>query len=157
MIHPDLDVYPKSLYNEIMEQILIIMQGASGSGKSTRAKELAQQYNAVVFGSDEFFIVDGVYKFNPKMLGLYHKKNQERTKLALQEGKSVIVDNTNTQKWEAKPYVQAAVELGVKVMFVRCDGQYKNIHGVPDEKVLQMRNRLEELTVEECLNAKSPF
>ena len=110
-----------------------------------------------IFGSDEFFYVDGVYKFNPKMLGVYHKKNLDRTVEALQNGQSVLVDNTNTQCWEAQPYVKAAVELGIKVMFVRCTGEYKNIHGVPDEKVIQMRNRLEELTIEKCLNAKRPF
>jgi predicted kinase len=140
-----------------MDQVLIIMQGASGSGKSTKAKELAPQYNAVIFGSDEFFYVDGVYKFNPKFLGLYHKKNLDRTVEALQNGQSVLVDNTNTQCWEAQPYVKAAVELGVEVIFVRCEGQYNNIHGVPPEKVVQMRNRLEELTIENCLNAKRPF
>jgi predicted kinase len=140
-----------------MEQVLVILQGASGSGKSTKAKELAKQYNAVVYGSDEFFYVDGVYKFDPTKLGFYHKKNQERTIKALENGVSVIVDNTNLEKWQAQPYVEAAVELGVEVIFVRCDGKYQNIHGVPPEKVEQMRNRLEELTVEGCLNSKSPF
>lgn len=137
--------------------MLIMMQGASGSGKSTVAKELAAQTGAVIYSTDELFIVNGEYKFNPKMLGIYHQKNIERTVAALKEGKDVIVDNTNTQRWECKPYVEAALQYGHEVKFVRCDGRYQNVHGVPSDKVEQMRNRLEDLTVENVLASKKPF
>lgn len=137
--------------------MLTLMQGASGSGKSTIAKELAAQTGAIIYSTDELFIVNGEYKFNPKMLGVNHKKNFERTVEALKTGKSVIVDNTNTQCWECKPYVEAALQYGHEVKFVRCEGRYQNVHDVPNDKVEQMRCRLEDLTVEKVLASKKPF
>lgn len=137
--------------------MLIMMQGASGSGKSTMAKQLQSIYNAVIYSTDELFIVDGEYKFKPELLGLNHKKNLDRTIKALEAGVTVIVDNTNTQRWECKPYVEAAIKLGHEIQFVRCSGQYQNVHGVPDFKVEQMRNRLEDLTIENVLASERPF
>jgi len=137
--------------------MMILMQGASGSGKSTVAKELAVVHNAVVYSTDDIFAETGTYIFNPKLLGINHRKNLDRTVEALKAGKNVIVDNTNTQRWECKPYVEAAIQLGHEVKFVRCEGNYKNVHGVPDDKVKQMRNRLEELTVENVMGSKKPF
>ncbi len=139
------------------EQVLIMMQGASGSGKSTLAKEIAPKYNAVIYSTDDLFFENGSYNFDVKKLGINHQKNLQRTVEALENGQSVLVDNTNTQAWECKGYVEAAVRLGIKVEFVRCDGKYKNIHGVPDNKVEQMRKRLETLTVEKVLASKKPF
>lgn len=137
--------------------MLIMMQGASGSGKSTKAKELGVELDAVVYSTDDIFAESGTYVFNPKLLGVNHKKNLDRTVEALKAGKNVIVDNTNTQAWECKPYVEAALELGVEIRFVRCTGNYQNIHGVPSYKVQQMRERLEDLTVESVMASKKPF
>jgi NEDD4-binding protein 2 len=54
---------------------------------------------------------ENVYKFNPKELGNAHQWNQQRTLDSLQKGITpIIVDNTNTQKWEAKFYVEQALE-----------------------------------------------
>jgi predicted kinase len=133
------------------------MQGASGSGKSTKAEELAVELDAVIYSTDDIFAESGTYIFNPKLLGVNHKKNLDRTIEALKAGKNVIVDNTNTQRWECKGYVEAALELGVEVRFHRCVGNYQNIHGVPSYKVQQMRDRLEDLTVESVMASKKPF
>ena len=137
--------------------MLIAMQGASGSGKSTKAKELSVQYDAVICSTDDIFAESGVYKFDAKLLGVNHKKNLDKAVGLLKSGKNVIVDNTNLQRWEVKPYVEAALAAGHEVMFVRCEGQYQNVHGVPDFKVEQMRGRMEDLTVESVLASKKPF
>jgi predicted kinase len=137
--------------------MLIVMQGPSGGGKSTKARELAPIYNAVICSTDDLFMENGVYNFQPDKLGLYHKKNLERATELLSQGISVIVDNTNIKCWQAKGYVQAALQYGHEVQFIRCNGQYVNIHGVPDKAVEDMRNGMEELTVESCLNSKTPW
>lgn len=137
--------------------MLIMMQGASGSGKSTVAKELAIEHDAVIYSTDELFVENGVYTFNPKMLGINHNKNLDRTVEALKAGKSVIVDNTNTQCWECKPYVESALQYRHEVKFVRCEGRYQNVHGVPTDKVEQMRTRLEDLSIEKVMASKKPF
>lgn len=142
--------------------ILIIMQGASGSGKSTMAKTIksileAVGVDVVIRSTDDQFEVDGVYKFDPSKIAVYHALNQKLVKGDLEWGRTVIVDNTNTQCWEAKPYVLMAQELGLEVRFVSCHGRFNNVHGVPPDKVEAMRNRCEPLSVEACLASKSPW
>lgn len=142
--------------------ILIIMQGASGSGKSTVAKTIKAMLEAAgksvkICSTDEQFEVDGVYKFDPSKIAAYHAINQKKCRYALEWDQSAIVDNTNTQAWEAKPYVQMAQELGVPVFFVPCHGRFNNEHGVPADKVDAMRQRLEPLSVQACLEAKAPW
>lgn len=143
-------------------QILAVMQGPSGGGKSTLAKQLKALLEALghtvrICSTDDQFNVDGVYKFDPTKLGAYHAINQKLAVEALERGESVIVDNTNLQRWEAKPYVEAAVRLDIPVSFHRCAGKFQNVHGVPDFKVDQMRAKLEDLTVESVMASKSPF
>lgn len=138
--------------------MLICLQGPSGGGKSTVAKELAIKHNAAIHSTDAFFINEaGDYRFDGKKLPVYHKMNQDRTWLALKEGKNVIVDNTNLRNYEVRPYVEAALKFGHDVQFIRVDGNYKNIHGVPDEKVKQMRANMEDLSIEAALKAKAPW
>lgn len=138
------------------KNILLLMQGHSGSGKSTLAEQfkkwfVASGQDTVILSTDDQFKVDGVYKFDPSKLGAYHAINQKLTVAALEDGKTVIVDNTNTCCWEAKPYVEAAQRLGISVFFHRADGNFQNLHGVPADKVEAMKKRLESLSVEACL------
>lgn len=96
---------------------LILMRGVSGSGKSTLAKELASRHEgSVILSTDDYFMVEGQYVFEPRMIGPNHAKNQERARKKMSEGvPCVIIDNTNTQAWEMKPYVKAAIEYGYQV------------------------------------------
>lgn len=142
--------------------ILIIMQGASGSGKSTLAEQFKAWFESLghivkICSTDKQFERDGVYKFDPSKIGVYHAINQKLCRQALEFGQTVIVDNTNTQAWEAKPYVQAAQELMIPVFFFRATGNYTNVHGVPSDKVEAMKARLEPLSVEACLASKAPW
>lgn len=145
-----------------MSNILAIMQGPSGSGKSTLAETIKAMLESLghfvkICSTDKQFEVDGVYKFDPSKIGLYHSINQKLCRAALEWGESVIVDNTNTQAWEAKPYVQMAQELGVPTFFFPCRGRWANVHDVPADKVEAMWQRLEPLSVKACLEAKAPW
>jgi len=142
--------------------ILLLMQGWSGSGKSTLAEIFKTWFTAVgqdvvICSTDDQFKVDGVYKFDPSKLGTYHAINLKLSVAAMEAGKTVIVDNTNTMAWESKGYVLAAVSRGIPVFFHRAEGNFQNTHGVPSDKVLQMKNRLEVLTVETVLASRSPW
>ena len=132
---------------------MVIMQGHSGSGKSTLAKVIAGVLDANVFSTDDFFIVDGKYVFNPAKLGTYHAMNQIAVERAVDRGENVIVDNTNIRKWEAAPYVKKGVDAGYTIKFVRATGNYQNTHGVPDEVIQRMKDNMEDLSVEGCLEA----
>jgi predicted kinase len=130
-------------------KILYITRGISGSGKSTLAKSLAPKEN--IFSTDDLFMVDGEYKFDPTKLGLYHKMNQERVEDAMIKGISPIVaDNTNTQSWEIQPYVKLADKHGYKVELKEPNTPWKfdskelarrNTHGVPEESIKKMIDR----------------
>lgn len=137
-------------------QTLIIMQGVPGSGKSTMAKAIRSGWEGpepiYLFSTDQFFYVEGEYKFDPSKLSEYHNLNQERTLYHLEQGDSVIVDNTNILRRHAKPYVVMAHVRNIPVVFVTCQGRFKNIHGVPPETIARMFLQMERLTVEGCLN-----
>ena len=90
---------------------LIIMRGISGSGKSTIAKTLVGK--GKIFSTDDFFMQGDKYFFDPKKIGLNHKLNQERTEEAMKQGVTpIVIDNTNDELWEMKPYVTLADKYG---------------------------------------------
>lgn len=131
---------------------LILVRGASGSGKSTFAHKLASEIGANVYETDEFMHVNGVYMFDPKKLGWAHKSNQNRTRVSLSEGKTVIVPNTLVTLREIRDYVKIAEELGVPVEVYRSNGTFGNVHGVPAEKVESMRTRMVDYPGETIIN-----
>jgi NEDD4-binding protein 2 len=148
------------------------MRGVSGSGKSTLAEKIcAEQSFAVIVSTDDFFMVEGVYKFDPKKLGEYHAANVRRTEDAMVERcPCVIVDNTNTQAWEMKPYVELAMTHGYSVKIVEPEPvsfeelmarQAKRADqnkSLPAEVVQRMLDRFEHnVTVETILASKRPF
>lgn len=130
---------------------MIIMVGISGSGKSTRAKVLASQnQNSIICSADDFFYdSEGVYRFNPKLLGFNHKQCQDLCKHSMEFGTElVIVDNTNLTKQEREPYKVLANEFGyvIKEEFVECDIETavkRNLHNVPEHSIRRMAARLE--------------
>uniref|UniRef100_A0A8C4RHQ8 Uncharacterized LOC114649936 n=1 Tax=Erpetoichthys calabaricus TaxID=27687 RepID=A0A8C4RHQ8_ERPCA len=100
-------------------QTLILMRGMPGSGKSTLAQELTRSNpNGVVLSTDDYFSQQTGYSYDPSLLGDAHEWNQSRAKEAMEKGQSpIVIDNTNTQAWEMKPYVQLALEKGYNVEF----------------------------------------
>ncbi len=141
---------------------MFILQGAQGSGKSEFARQLrslfwASKEGCVIASTDYEFTELGVYTFDPTKLAANHAKTQAKTKKYAESGFHIVVDNCNSQCWEAKPYVQIANEYGYTILFHRCEGRYENIHGVPADRVQMIRDRMEVLTVEACLAAKAPW
>ncbi|KAJ3155641.1 NEDD4-binding protein 2 [Geranomyces variabilis] len=149
--------------------ILYILRGAPGSGKSTLARSLSHTH---VFSTDDFFVCSetGVYKFDATQLGRAHEWNQHRAKVALAEKVPVVViDNTNMCRWEAKPYVEAAVSEGYRVevkeptteCWVARDVATmaeRNTHGVDAQTIERMIARYEpDFSVSSILAAEPPF
>ena len=90
---------------------LIIMRGVSSSGNSTIAKTLVG--DGKIFSTDDYFMQGNNYVFDPKKIGLNHKLNQSRAEEAMKQGITpIVIDNTNTESWEMKPYVLAADKYG---------------------------------------------
>jgi NEDD4-binding protein 2 len=106
------------IWGEYAMKTLIIMRGVSGSGKSTLARAIQKLDGGVIFSTDDFFTdEDGVYRFDPKKIGMNHIRNQNRTEEAMRDGVSpIIVDNTNVRAWEMKPYVNLADKYGYEII-----------------------------------------
>ena len=152
-------------YKQAQQKILYIMRGLPGSGKSTIAEKLGK--DGVVLGSDDFFMVDGEYVFDPDALGYAHFWNQGRVEEAMKQQISPIVaDNTNVQAWEMKPYVEMAIKYGYKIEFREANTPWKfdaqelakrNQHGVPLDVIEDKLSRWEpDVTVEEILKSEKP-
>ena len=133
-----------------MSKQLILIRGVPGSGKSTLARKIRRDsynlYKSSIchFEADQFFIdVEWEYHFDPSKIKAAHTWCQVETEHALKNGASVIVSNTFTQLWEMQPYFEMAKKHNAEVVVYLCQGNFKNIHGVPDAKVKQMRDRFE--------------
>uniref|UniRef100_A0A672JE48 NEDD4-binding protein 2-like 2 n=1 Tax=Salarias fasciatus TaxID=181472 RepID=A0A672JE48_SALFA len=144
--------------------VLILMRGLPGSGKSTRARcLLSTGPSGVILSTDDYFADDDGYHFEPGLLGAAHEWNQRRAKHALFDGCSpVIIDNTNLQAWEMKPYVQMVGDdpdtqwTFTPSCFLLLLPR-RNKHGVPQEKILQMLERFSSpVSVDAVLNSEEP-
>lgn len=123
---------------------LTIIRGASGSGKTTLAKVLSEVNDCPYFEADMYFINEsGEYQFDFTKLKNAHAWCQGIVKSYMKDGVDVIVSNTFTKIWEMKPYLNMANEFGYDVQVIHCQGKFDNVHGVPEDKVQQMRDNFE--------------
>ncbi len=156
-----------------MKQV-IIMQGLSGSGKSHWVDMNYPDHPNVV-SADRFFLYTDEapleYNFRPELLGKAHAfcmnnfiRMLEIPFPATGDGSgitpTIIVDNTNTERWEWKNYVKLAEHFGYEWAVVDMyDGALtneelsdRNEHGVPLEVIERQRERYEHANSEELLS-----
>lgn len=134
-----------------MSGVLILLRGLPGSGKSSFARLVWSDY--VICEADKFFYDEqGTYKFDGSRLKEAHEwcKNQVETFMQDHQNNSqfypeIVVSNTFTQEWEMEDYFKLADKYGYKVVSLIVENRHggKNVHGVPDEKIEQMRNRFQ--------------
>lgn len=126
---------------------LYLIRGISGSGKTTHAKKIIKEnpdtyhVEADMYFHDE----DGNYNFDPQKLKSAHAWCHNSTETALNFGSDVIVSNTFTQKWEIQPYIDLAEKYGAELIILKATGNYKNVHGVPEEGLKRMKDRWEDI------------
>ena len=122
--------------------IVYLLRGVPGSGKSTLAAKLAASTpGARHYEADMYFEQAGYYKFVPEHLPRAHAWCFDKFTQAVRRNEPVIISNTFTQLWEMKNYIDFGLDYDAKVVVVHCTGNWDNVHGVPNEKVDQMRNR----------------
>lgn len=131
---------------------LIILRGLPGSGKSRLA---LQHEGAVICSADHHFEKeDGTYDFNPAELGRAHMLCQFKALDAMSSGAPVVViDNTNVRHWEYLIYQRMGDVFGYQQEVLPVGGRSyddvreyaaRNVHGVPEMKILEMAYRWEE-------------
>lgn len=130
-----------------------ILQGPSGSGKSTLAKELTKDaLNPHICSADNFFMRNGKYEFNAKLLGQAHAWCRGNFHAALcLKADVIVVDNTNTQRREYQPYLDIAMDAGYDVELVKVGKldednlkvyANRNKHGVPLDVIRKQAARI---------------
>ena len=139
------------------DQILILMRGIPGSGKSTKAKELVG--SGAIHSTDDVIEAMGDYTAifeNMKATNDFgklfgaHMTNVRNARKSMEAGLSpVIIDNTNIKKADMKPYIKDALILGfddanIQFVDVGTGGltaealAARNTHGVPLASIEKM-------------------
>ena len=121
---------------------LILLRGLPGSGKSTFANLLG----GIHVEADQYFMQDGEYKFDASKLKQAHNWCKLRVEHSMEDGvDKITVSNTFTQEWEMDAYFELAEKYGYQISCLIVENRHdsKNIHGCPDDKIKQMRNRFE--------------
>ncbi|CAB3254627.1 unnamed protein product [Arctia plantaginis] len=159
-------------HNKNGSRIMIIMRGLPGSGKSHLARLIVEtligpslsSYNSHVFSSDHYFMVRGKYQYDKSHISNAHSWNLNRVKESAIQGLSpIIIDNTNIDIWEMRPYVEEALKNGYIIEVVEPMTPWAkiprqlfnmNIHRVPLQKIERMfKNYAENITSEILLHA----
>jgi predicted kinase len=134
-----------------MSGILFLVRGLPGSGKTTFANHIWNEYS--VCEADKFFYdKNGNYNFDGSKLKDAHSwcKNEVETRMKdhqinQQYYPEIAVSNTFTQEWEMEDYYKLAEKYDYKVVSLIVENRHngQNVHGVPEEKLEQMKNRFQ--------------
>lgn len=107
-------------------------------------------FSAAIHSTDQYFMKDGEYKFNPRQLGIFHNANFKAFRKSCEAGIPVVIcDNTNTTRKEWNKYASCADNRGYIVAHVTLphpsidEAAARNTHGVPKDSIKKMIRRWE--------------
>ena len=129
---------------------LILLRGIPGSGKSTLGEIILQTPSndkPEILSADDFFLdKDNNYNFDGLKIKEAHNHCQFRCSERMRQGISrIVVANTFTQDWEMDIYFDMANRYNYRVHTIIVENRHgnENIHGVPEDKLQQMKNRFQ--------------
>lgn len=127
---------------------LFILRGCPGSGKSKIANSLWSSPEDIIVSADDYFIdkKSGEYEFDRNKIKNAHEYSRNSVENAMQiDAARIFVANTFTQEWEMKPYFDLAEKYDYTVYSIIVENRHgnSNIHDVPDETQIKMKERFE--------------
>jgi len=137
-------------YN-ILNPTLFLVRGVPGSGKSTFAHHIWNEY-AICEADRYFYDSEGNYNFDPSKLKEAHKWCRDEVETRMKDHQinnqfypEIVVSNTFTQEWEMEDYFDLAKTYGYQVVSLIIENRHggSNIHGVPEEKIQIMKDRFQ--------------
>ena len=139
---------------------LIIIRGAPGSGKSTLALAIREQayvfldtWSVAICEADNFFMVNGAYKYVPHLVPAAHEWCQRQVQAVMKEAfPMIIVSNTSTVRSRLQPYFDLAKEHGYQVQQIVCFADFGSVHNVPKDTVDKMKEQLRNSLILELHN-----
>ena len=132
-----------------MNKVLVLVRGIPGSGKSTFANLVWNNY--AICEADKFFYdKEGNYNFDASKLKQAHEWCQNEVETKMKDNQNnpqfypeIVVSNTFTQEWEMQAYFNLAKKYDYKIFSVIVENRHgsTNVHNVPDDTLKKMRDR----------------
>lgn len=123
---------------------IYIIRGIPGSGKTTLAKTLSP----IVIEADDYMMNNGKYEYSKDKVIMAHNKCRRQVERHLRNGDPIIaVANTFIKREQYKPYIELAKKYGYSPILKTCNGNYENVHEVPQETVEKMKQKFEECKI----------
>ena len=169
-IEIDLEPIKRDVLNQLTghTNLLLLIRGLPGCGKSTLAKSIAIQYfqsintithtndinkmsDDLISEADKYFIdEEGHYEFDSTLLTAAHQWAYEQIEKGMNENKKLLItSNTFTEAWELYTYIAAVSKHKYSLYVIDLNSTShtdqalanRTIHGVKEGKIKQMRTR----------------
>lgn len=150
------------MFNE--RNVIAILNGSSGVGKSTLAKKIvtvaeSRGLTSIICSADDYFInyKSGEYIFDKNKLFSAHRKCLDKFDAAISVNINwIIVDNTNVDLKSIKPYYKPNSRYNHKIVRPNVDWYFnaeecfkKNTHNVPLETIKRMIDSIKKFSLED--------
>lgn len=129
-------------------QILYVLRGPIGSGKTTLAQQMkfaqvAAGINVEIRDNEDYFMVNGKFVYDHTKLSDAIEHTNRMIFDDLAEGKSVIATGCFTRREHFYRIKRYAEIRGIKVQVISVEAEFDNVHGASEARVERSRRQFE--------------